>query len=97
MINISNSVGEKYNYTEIFFNRVIKSSNLIRNFSYALNSRLNGGSAHLMSIEKLYSNDHLLNLSFILMEKIVTFRYITQEMSESVEIIARLSQNWTDL
>lgn len=44
LMNISNSIGEKYNYIQIFFNRIIKNSNLIRNFLYALSSRLNDGS-----------------------------------------------------
>ena len=98
LMNISNSIGEKYNYIQIFFNRIIKSSNLIRNFVYALSSRLNNGSSESdMKIEKYYSNDHLLSLSFVILEKVITFRYITKEMSESLEIISRFSENWIDL
>lgn len=97
-MNISNSIGEKYNYIQIFFNRIIKSSNLIRNFVYALSSRLNDGSCETdMKIEKYYSNDHLLSLSFVILEKVITFRYMTKEMSESLEVIARFSENWIDL
>ena len=66
LINISNCVGEKYNYIEIFFNRLILSSSPIRNFTYAFGSvdSQNG-------IEKYYSNQNLLTLSFIIVEKIL--------------------------
>ena len=97
-MNISNSIGEKYNYIQIFFNRIIKSSNIIRNFVYALSSKLNNPSSESdIKIEKYYSNDHLLSLSFVILEKIITFRCMTKEMSESLEIIARFSENWVDL
>jgi hypothetical protein len=65
---------------------------------YALSSRLNDGSSETdMKIEKYYSNDHLLSLSFVILEKVITFRYMTKEMSESLEVIARFSENWIDL
>jgi hypothetical protein len=97
LMNISNSVGEKYNYIEIFFNRVIKNSNLIRNFAYALGSVGNTLRQPEMSVEKLSSNEHLLRLSVVILEKIITFRNVTKEMSESLEIIAKLSDNWVDM
>lgn len=50
-----------------------------------------------MSVEKLSSNEHLLKLSVVILEKIITFRNITKEMSDSIEIIAKLSDNWVDL
>lgn len=40
LINISTSMGEKYNYIQIFFNRLIKSLNFVRNFVYALSSNI---------------------------------------------------------
>jgi hypothetical protein len=76
LLNLTNSIGDKYNYIQILFNRIIKSSNMIRNFSYVL--KMSKEADTELKIEKFYSNNHLLSLSLIIMDKILSFGFFNQ-------------------
>ncbi len=92
LLNLTNNVGDKNNFIQICFNRLIKSPQMIRNFVYTLNYKKN-----TIKIEKIYSNSHLLSLCLLIVDKIISSKVINKEILDAMSIIANLSENWTDL
>jgi hypothetical protein len=83
-------MGDKYHYTQICMNRILKSQDIVKNFVNFVKI----GSIHL---EKYYSDDKLLGLSLIIIEAIINQNNFDTNILEALKIISKLSPNFANV